>query len=69
MGVERGRSFGMPAAEFADRTYAELEKGKVEVLIGMGLVPEEIEQPMVEQRRLLTEAGAENVRKMMAARH
>ena len=58
----------MPAAEFADRTFAELKQGKVEVLIGMGLVPEEVEQPLVEQRRQLTEAGAENMRKMMAAR-
>lgn len=34
MGIERGRTFGMPANEFAEQTYEKLVAGEDQVIIG-----------------------------------
>ncbi|RFU81178.1 hypothetical protein TARUN_1024 [Trichoderma arundinaceum] len=51
MGVERGRSLGMPLDEFTEKAYAELAAGKEEVIIGHlhGGTPEAT-QKFLEQR-------------------
>lgn len=50
MGHERGRSFGMPAAEFIEKAWSELAAGSDHVIVGSA-GPEESFKEIVKLRR------------------
>lgn len=50
MGIEKGRSMGMPVGQYADDAYRALEKGGDEIL-GGSVGPTEAFQELADQRR------------------
>lgn len=54
MGIERGRSLGMPVDEFTEKAYAGLASGKEEVIIGhLHGISAEATQELLEKRNEL----------------
>ena len=50
MGVERGRSFGMPVKDFTDQAYEGLVSGKDQILVG-SIGPADTFNDIVDKRR------------------
>lgn len=65
MGAEKGRSMGMPLAEFTDEAWNGLSSGNDEVFVGF-LPPKERFFSIAHQRRAACESMGEAMKKQMS---